>query len=213
MSKGHTHSKGLGNFGKDFLSFLSDQEYIEHGVEIDWIPKVRVILCNDDLWNQLWGILGQLPRHNLNEYMTPIATTFDNWNKTNGSCWAPLSKDETGKVRGVPEDTRLEVAIKMGFPRELLEELRPCDALIFLHESNLRLAEQVQRFYGEATFPSRHHSVVAHECIHIMDALSGKFTVEQFDSLMSFEAHAVVHLIKSFVDPMTLEEFKKRYCS
>jgi len=53
--------------------------------------------------------------------------------------------------------------------------------------------------------------VIAHECVHVMETLSGQIIIKGFDAKRSFEHPGVKELFKKFIDEMGTDEFKRRY--
>jgi len=206
------YSKPLSTFAQDFLRFLFDRFYITRGKEIDWMPRVRVIICGQILWKALWPLYQKTKRHNLSEYKEPSNTSYEYWTeKVNGMWWGPVAENEAGEKVGLSEKDRKEVGLNVELPSELNEMFESCDLFIFINEFNVTQAEQFQRYMGKTSPVQAMHSVVAHECVHIIEAISGQFMIENFDNIVTFEASEVVILLGQFLSSISLTEFKRHY--
>jgi len=118
-------------FAKDFLIFLKD----ELSLKGDWMPKVKVLLCNDDTWTRLWDIQNRTIPGNPEEYMPMPDLNRQKWQGANGWVYRLINYDSEGRWIRPSERERLGALMRIGFNRVQAEDLAPFDAVIFLHTS------------------------------------------------------------------------------
>jgi len=187
-------------YAKDFLSFANN----ELGIKASWMPKVKALYCTERSWTWLWNVYSQTVTGNPQEYPNRSELNPENWQRANGVLFRLMKFDTEGRWVGLSEGERLILLTHKGFDREQAEGLVPFDAIIFLNSS--RLIEAAKR--GN---PCTAHSVVAHECIHILESLSGRTIIKGVNPNKYFEHPIVVELLKKFVDETGLDEFNRRY--
>jgi len=192
--------KPIDVFARDMLSFIAEK----FGLKVNWMPKVKILFSTDSFWMRLWSIAQQTKRYSPVEFKEEMKPSPENWLKVNGYVLQPTSVDSEGKIEfRLSDEMRVRGLVDLGFPREYAERLSVFDAVIFLHTSNLKEAEDHGQY-----FPV--HLVVTHECVHIAERLSGQFFIRDFDTRF-FEHPIVENTLASFLDKLGIQEFVRRY--
>ena len=200
----YVHREPIDRFAVDFLRMVEDNLFITSNVEISWRPqKIMAIFCSDRFWSgRLRDIMSRAEKSRYD-------TATKEWSDANG-CWCgPLCKD-SGKIGGFPEEDLPSIRLEIGIPRELVEAATGYDVLIFLHESNLNEARSFWKLSGSLEVLPE-HIVVAHECVHIVEALSGQSLMGKHDFGVYFDLPEVMALVQRFRSSMPSGEFKRRY--
>lgn len=165
--------KPIDAFARDMLGFIRDR----FELKVDWIPKVKVLFCGDKFWMDLWNMFkaNLFKTYSPVEFVEKMEPSPENWLKVNGYSVQITAQDNQGKIQfRLSKEERLGYLKDVGFPSESAEALSVFDAIIFLHTSNLKEAEAHGQY-----FPI--HLVVTHECVHVMERLSGQFFIRNFD--------------------------------
>jgi hypothetical protein len=201
----YVHQEAIDRFAVDFLRMVEDDLFIRSDIRFGWTPqKIIAVFCSDRFWNgQLRDIMSRAekPRYGM---------TIEKWPDANG-CWCgPLSQD-SGKVEGFPEEELRRIRLELGFPREVVEVAARYDIMIFLHESNLNQTRSFWKLPGAPLEVLPEHIVVAHECVHIIEAVSGQILTGRHDFDVYFEVPEVAALFQRFRASMSSSDFKSRY--
>jgi len=189
-------------FANDFLRYCADALDFKP----DTLPKVKVLMCTDNLWTQLPSVKSLAPTDSLSERADDIEMTPEKWQEITGWCVLLMSRDSADRIVKVSERDRVKILMHGGFPREHAEAYAPFDSLVFVHVSNL--SELRKRIKVQ---PLRLYITVAHECIHLLRRLSSRITPREFDRKGRLKFPAAPDLLADFVTSMPGDEFRMRY--
>ena len=187
--------KPIDLFARDILNFIIK----ELEVKLDWIPKVKVIYCNDEFWMSLLPLSRRVASPG--EYTDVNVRLPENWSKVSGFVLPVVVKDprDSTKILRVPRKMRLKVLREI---RVVPEVLAFFDATIFLSISNLK--------NDLRSIPMAVWLVVAHECVHIVEHLTQRCFMQDLDP-KHYEHRLVVNFLRRFMKNLGAEEFFRRY--
>jgi len=195
LTTDYSRLKSIDLFARDILNFIIK----ELEVKVDWIPKVKVIYCDDEFWMSLLPLSRRVGSPQ--EYTDSNVRLPENWSKMSGfvlPIFATNSRDST-KIFRAPRKMRLKFLRETGV---IPQALAFFDATIFLSISNLK--------YDLRSIPMAVQLVVTHECVHIVERLTQRCFMQNLDP-KCFEHPLVVDLLNRFMKNVGREEFFRRY--
>lgn len=205
-------------FAKNFLRFIDDYCFIEHGIRLEtdkYLSNVKVFNCTDKFWNYLLDLRAtKMEIGDPNEYERPPQR-----DSINGLSLSSIGVHRvTGQRYLIPPEGR-EQWHRNTFSPPLARQFAQYDALIFLHRPE-RWAMQLKpenaphatraQFQAAKAYTIQHapYDVTAHECLHLTQKITGG-TMPRWDPTKDLDP--AERLYDEYLDQLTHPVFEALY--